>query len=661
MRKIIFVATSFVAVSLLAACSGVGTPAGGEPTTGEQPTGGDGGTPGDGGGTPEVSYNDAKAAVQSVIADITRIEGEVEVADTAAQKQTARARVAAAQMQYEEALAELRTAVAGLAAGSPLREAAESYLRGITLSDFPGRLNAAAARAAETWANPEGGVPDFASFAAGDPAYVADFTRYPRAEDDRTVIPASDSRRLSIRTDGVMHSADKFVFSADGTGTTDELPMRSYTIRAAGRPGYQGDWKPQGYLGGPAGALIYSAEITPTGLVYKAGGLAAYYDFQRRFNFKPNGSNWWRVGPDGVQGNDDDSCTPSGPDCHNWAHDDIRIVFGKPSYPEDVNAFFWQTRIPLPPGTAQDEPGFVDLLKANSHILIPGQHLDLGVYKLWISNYGGLDRGQEYSDGRSYPIDDVDRFLKYAAYGVFTYTDLIVHSRTTARLQGFHFGYDTFADKDDLKTTDIASDDVVEATFRGEAFGVQSTHINSDLNLRRRPTSLNRVRGDVTLNARIGSGANKISGEITRVEVLGGDGVWVQFDSVLGAVGPANARTQRLVLTGKNFPAREGSGGFPSDYSAYAADINADGSYEGGVYLQETNGSGEWVARRGNFNSHHATVEPDKYSIFGGTIYGPRDGDFENIETAGYWYLHGDKRVNAWGGIIGGFGAARTD
>ena len=650
MRNGAIIAASCVVLAL-GACSGGGTPVGGGPTTGEPTDGG----PTDGGGTPLDSYNDAKKAVQSVLAEITEIEG-LNV-DTTAQKQAARVRIAAARMQYSEALAALRSAVEGFAAGSDDRAKAESYLRGVTLADIPGSLDAAALRAADVWAKVEGGgVPGFASFTAADPTYVADFTRYPRAEDDGTAIPASDSRRLSIPTDGVMHSAGKHVFSADGTGTTDELPMRSYTIRAAGRHGYQGTWAPQGtHDSNFAGALIYSAEITPTGLVYKAGGLAAYYDFLRRFNFEPNGGAWWRHPPD------DNDCVPSTPACHNWVHDDIRIAFGEPSYPDDVNAFFWQTRIPLPPGTSQDEPGFVDLLKANSQIIVPGQRLDLGVYKLWISNYGGVDRGHEYADGTPHPIDDVDRFLKYAAYGVFTYTDLIVHSRTTARLQGFHFGYDTFADKDNLKTTDIASDDVVEATFRGSAFGVQSTHVNSDINLRRRPTSLNRIRGDITLNARIGSGANKISGEITRVEALGGDGVWVQFDSVLGAVGPANARTQRLVLTGKNFPAREGSGGFPSDYSAYAADIAADGSYEGGVYLQEKDNSGEWIARRGNFNSHHSTAVPDKYSIFGGTIYGPRDGDFENVETAGYWYLHGDSRVNAWGGIIGGFGAARTD
>ena len=678
-RKIIFVVTSCVAVSL-AACSGVGTPAGGGPTTGE-PTGGDGD-----GGTPSDSYNDAKKAVQSVLAEITEIEGLV--VDTAAQKQAARVRIAAARMQYSEALAALRSAVEGLAAGSDDRAEAESYLRGVTLADIPGSLDAAEARAADVWANVQGP----SAFNAAAQPRNAVFERFPRAKDDGTVIPASG--RLSIPTKGVMYSAGKTVFSPDGTGTTDELPMRSLTIRSAGNPGIQGNWRIQGNDGSPPvysttavaqnlgntdGILNYSVQITAAGLVYKVGGNGIYYDFQRRFDHGPDADWWYGLGPDGEAGTADDGSgtgkwdgcfdkvVGATADCTNWIHDDVKVTFGTPSDADGVNAFFWLTRIPLPPGTSQDDPNVV--AKVADHGSVPDP-LDLGAYSLWISNYGGIERNREYSDGTRYPDDDEDRFLQYAAYGVLMYTDLFVSSRNTARQQGFHFGYDTFADQEGLKTTDIAADNVVEATFRGATLGIQALQTagdvngdgqfnNADRNNFSQTANRNEIRGDIVLNARIGSGANKISGEITNLEVLGDDGLWVTFVAALTAQGQRDGQ-QRMILTGDGLPERAGAGGYPDDYSAYAADIKADGSYEGAVYLQQKNAQGEWGTRGWDFDPWY-TSYPSSNSIFGGTIYGPRDGNFENIETAGYWFLQGDRRRSAWGGIMGSFGAVRTD
>ena len=683
MRQGILVATSCVAV-LLAACSGVGTPAGGGPTT-DEPSDGD-----SDGGTPDNSYNSARATMQSVIAEITAIQGLP--VGTEAQKQVVRDRVTAASARYDEALAALRTAVESLAAGSQARRDADSYLRGITLSDIPGRLAAAELRTADTWAGVEGLSPSSVA-----PPPVARFERFPRAEDDGTVIPAS--RRLSIPTKGVMHSAGKYVFSPDGTGTTDELPMRSLTIRSAGGAGQQGNWKIQGNDGSPIvygadgkpdnfgntdGILNYSVQITPTGLVYKVGGTGIYYDFQRRFDHGPDADWWYGLGPDGEAGTADDGDDSAGKwrgcfsdvvgaglDCTNWIHDDVKVTFGTPSQPSrGVNAFYWRTRIPFPEGTTWETPNIV--AKISDHGVPRGPDSDLGFYDLWISNFGGVDRGLEFDDGTAHPDDDEDRFLKYAAYGVFIYVDQLVSTRTAARQQGFHFGYDTFANEDDLKTTDIASDDVVEATFRGATTAVQY------LLTKTQHPNRHEIRGDITLNARIGSGANTISGEITNLERLGSDGAWTIFQSLVSVDLGANAdRRDRLVLAGKDFPkvtvtlvdepgtATDETGDqastYAHDYSAYGATINADGSYEGGVFLQHWLTENEvWLEKSWDFDSYNATGTGAS-SIFGGTIYGPRDGDFENIETAGYWYLHGDARVSHWGGIIGGFGAVRTD
>ena len=658
----ILVASSCVAV-LLAACSGVGTPAGGpttgEPTIGEPPSG-DGGTPGDSGG----SYDSAKAEMQRVIAEITAIEG-LPVA-TAEQKQAARARIEAAQTQYSEALRNLESAVAGLVAGSPDLEPARNYLRGITSSNFGERLTAAAARAADVWANIQGP----SAFAVAPRPLNAAFERFPRAEDDGTVIPAS--RRLSIPTKGVMHSAGKTVFSAEGTGTTDELPMRSVTIRSAGGPGSRGDWKIQGNDGTPPtdgsntrntdGILNYSIQITSNGLIYKAGGNAIYYDFQRRFDVGDTADTWWGLGPDGTAGTDDDGAWSKGVDTPvNWIHDDIEVAFGQPSNADGVNAFFWRTRIPFPDGTSGTDPNIVAKISDHGYITSAP---DMGAYSLWISNFGGVDRGNEYADGTPYPDDDKDRFLQYAAYGVFVYTDMLVSTRSAGRQQGFHFGYDTFADQDNLRTTDIESDDVVEATFRGVTFAVQNLNIYPQ----KIAANRNEIRGDITLNARIGSGANTISGEITKLEVLNDDGLWVAHKALIdpGQARPDVNRPERLVLTGTGYP-ENAAGIRPDNYAQYGAEIKADGSYEGGVYLQKRNAADTgWAAFVDRFYSWYTGV-PHRYSTFGGTIYGPRDGDFENIETAGWWYLQpraidpDGNRIDNWGGIVGSFGAVRTD
>ena len=667
-RQGILVATSCVAV-LLAACSGVGTPAGSAPTDGGEPT--DGGTPGDG----EDSYNDAKATMQSVIAEITAIEG-LAVA-TAEQKQAARVRVTDARTRYNEALAALRTAVESLA-GSSEHENAVNYLRGITLSDIPGRLNAAELRASDTWAGVEG----FSRSSVATPP-VARFERFPRAEDDGTVIPASE--RLSIQTKAVMHSAGKTVFSAGGTGVTDELPMRSLTVRSAGGRGQRGDWDLQGRdsspntLGNTDGVLNYSVQITPTGLVYKARGNAIYYDFQRRFDMGDDADDWYGRGPDGERGTADDgpgsgkwdgcySRSGATSDCTNWIHDDIMVTFGTPSQPSrGVSAFYWRTRIPFPEGTTWETPNIVS--KISTHGVPRGPESDLGFYDLWISNFGGVDQGLEFDDGTAYPEDDKDRFLKYAAYGVFIYVDQLVSTRTAARQQGFHFGYDTFADQDNLRTTDIASDDVVEATFQGATTAIQYLLSNTA------HPNRHELRGNITLNARIGSGANTISGELTNLERLGSDGAWTNFNNLVRRTeSEPNVNRDRLVFAGKDYPLvsktlvdesrtdADETGDvvstYANDYKAYGATINADGSYEGGVYLHNWLPDNEvWIEKSWEFDSYRA----NSYSVFGGTIYGPRDGDFENIETAGYWYLHGDRRVSNWGGIIGSFGAVRTD
>ncbi len=724
MRYGILVATSCVAV-LLTACSGGGAPSSGAPTPSE---------PTNGGGAAGGDYNSARTAVQSVLAEIAAIEGLP--VDTAAQREAARARAAAARMRFDRAISDLRSAAAGLAAGSQARAAADSYVRGIVLADIPSRLGAAALRAADKWASDLDG-PSRAN--AVNPPRSAIFERFPRAEADGTVIP----NRLSVRTEPVMHSAGKTVFSPRGTGTTDELPMRSLTVRSANAVGktilpyrwddseWWGDWALQGRDGTPPlyggseeydaseyptrlsytdGILEYSVQITPGGLVYKARGNAIFNDFQRRFDIGDSTDAWYGRGPDGEAGTADDGTfdlrtlnnvgtdyrpddssntnynagqpklAPGGnnngclnarvpgatADCTNWNQDDLRLTFGGPRPTDGVTAFYWTTRVPFPEGTSRDDPNIVTKLRDHD---IHYPDADLGSYELWISNYSGVDRGTEYQGGRSYLDDDVERrLLEYAAYGLFTYTDMLHSTRGPARQQAFHFGYDTFADQDGLRTTDIKADQTVEATFSGATLAYQY------LFYRHTRPNRNDLRGDIVLNARIGSGANTICGEITRLQKRAADGSWAAFEPVMRQYRNAS---DRLVLAGKNYKDHytsiDGAWYYPEDYSAYGAEIGADGSYEGGVYLQyRVDGKG-WREKSWEFDSYSDVSSlnlynenPDKgydVSIFGGTIYGPRDGNFENVETAGYWYLAGDSRDlnKRWGGIVGSYGAVRVE
>ena len=273
--------------------------------------------------------------MQSALAEVTAVAALP--VETEAQRQAVRVRVATARTRFDRALAALRSAAGDLAAGSQARAAADSYVRGIVLADIPSRLNAAALRAADKWASGLDG-PSRASLANPLPSAV--FERFPRAQADGTVIP--DSGRLGVRTEPVMHSAGKTVFSPQGAGVTDELPMRSLTVRSAHAVGktiypyrwddseWWGDWALQGRDGTPPlyggsaeydaseyptqlsytdGILEYSVQITPGGLVYKARGNAIFNDFQRRFDIGDTTHNtdwWYGYGPDGVPGTADD-------------------------------------------------------------------------------------------------------------------------------------------------------------------------------------------------------------------------------------------------------------------------------------------------------------------------------------------------------------------
>ena len=277
-----------------------------------------------------------------------------------------------------------------------------------------------------------------------------------------------------------------------------------------------------------------------------------------------------------------DNCSGVTFPCWDGNMRDLTIGFGRPSPdPDGESGYHWASKIPSSEG--QPKPVVADAMhrwarpKVENFVnpeIGAGEHR--GEYRVWLSNYAGLDTGATDAE-----TDDSHRFLQYAAYGLFTFTDYLTSNVRPARMQGFHFGYDAFADADGMRTTDLA--DPITATFEGRASGmVMEPH--SD---RSQVERLIRVRGDLTLNATIG-GANTITGKISNLETPAGGG-WGSYAPLREEVRLANGT------------------------------IAADGSYEGGTTVHG--------------QSSHLWSE----GKFGGNLYG--NGGGSDLETAGFWYL----------------------
>ncbi len=487
--------------------------------------------------------------------------------------------------------------------------------------------------------------------------------------------------RLQIRKDGVRHASGKTMFGPGGSGTIEELPLRAITIRVADARGSVSEQGNDGSapvytagaattgLGATDGELFYSAQVTEDGLVFKIAGNAIYFDFQRRFDMGVDVNDWYGRGPDGVRGTDDDGpgsgkwdgCYTDLPDatadCGNWIHDDVKVTFGRPSpAPHGHHAWYWNTRIPLPSGTSASDANIkaawdVDYVEAR----------DLGSYELWMTNLARVDKNLENAEGPPYTRDDEARFLSHAAYGLLLYNDNISSWKTVGRLTGYHFGYDAFADSDDARTTDI--DNAVSATFRGATMAQMVMHLTGAGNSQ--PLRVD-LRGDIELSASIGgTGGGTISGVVSGFEMLGPDGTWHPHAAIIDP-----KKRERLVLAGTNYKTRREAA--PNDgvfttgnYAADAAAINADGSYEGGVYLQYYDDSdSKWKDKTAKFDTYVTADE----SVFRGTFYGPVTDDLSGLETAGHWFLSADAACNRGscdnallrtGPVYGSFGAAQ--
>ena len=508
---------------------------------------------------------------------------------------------------------------------------------------------------------------------AGQPGTVAyagraAIDRYARANGDGTEI--AEANRLKIQQAAVSYSSGKRVISPDSSGATDELPLRQVTVRIGTING--ADVKIQGQDGTGEtysetdGVPVASIQMVGDRIVYKFGGEGVtFHDIQRRFDIGSSIDAWESLGADRISGtSDDDNCWQEDlAKCSAWNFDDLSVTWSGTAGtdPGGERSYYWSSRVPLSGQSAQ-HPNLRNYFSKGRPLW------DLGLYELWVTNYGGVDRELEYPKGRSYPDDDDDQFLSYAAYGMFVHTDTLADVSTAAlpsRMQGFHFGYDAFEDAESKRTTDIS--EPVDLTFHGKTMAMMYQHFDN-----RNPLRVD-LRADITLNARIGSGANTISGEFGNFEKLAPEGVWVRWDEAIrirltGENDPSSDKADRLVLANRDY--KSTSRVWEHDYSQHGATINADGSYEGGIFYQIwIRGASRWETHSWSFDSSASWTEYDDYdeyptsfegspATFSGTLYGPRD-NLNELETAGYWYLPADTRQKRWGGIVGSYGAVQ--
>ena len=493
----------------------------------------------------------------------------------------------------------------------------------------------------------------------------------PNATGDEWV---ANPNKLAIATEAVPYAAGRTLTSRAGN---EEFPMRAITFRGDIRQGSQ-----RGLTGaaadndgrypiiqGPGNTLSNANDHTKNavissirfsedgGLILKVGGSGIVFN---EFQWDIRGTE--ADGPDGIPGDGAATTSTQATAFHaamfrrageapptvgdtltaaqaakltDWAADncsgvtfpcwdgnmrDLTIDFGRPSPdPDGESGYHWASKIPS--STDQPKPAAADAMhrwakpKVDNFVAPErGNGQYRGEYRVWLSNYAGLDSGA--TDAAS---DDSHRYLQYAAYGLFTFTDYLTSNVRPARMQGFHFGYDAFADAAGMRITDL--DNPITATFAGGAAAmVMEPH--SD---RSQVERLIRVRGDVTLNATIG-GANTITGAISNLETPAGGG-WGPYAPLRGEVRLTNGT------------------------------IAADGSYTG-----DTTVDGE--------SSH--LWDP---GAFGGTFYGDRGGP--DLETAGWWYLtargyagsltgadardHPGRPDFRYSGVFGSFGAECTE
>ena len=512
-----------------------------------------------------------------------------------------------------------------------------------------------------------------------DGANTVTIMRTSRLNDDGDAANTGDNVIKSDTFETIMYSTNKEVFSVSG----DEFKVEGYVAHGTGWPAFDA-------------SLQTGLKITNSGIEIRTGGIRArgqygnydsdHFDMRKKVNRRI------------VTGN----TAVLAHQANAW---DLKITFDEPTMTSSTGSetnwfgngdFYWRGIVKADP--RQLDSGESDYYVADTFTQ-PEGHKDLGLYEVWLSNHVGVNRRLEPTadsgpvtcpggmlsseTGNACPDDDVNQYLKYAAYGIFLYSpdpevlgdaDALDPDGTSTsgngvvpenlakvtygRTQSMYFGYAAFEDETGKKTKDIGTA-VTGATFRGQTLARAYWGGGGPNSSNNNPTrARNRfLRADVMLTVNIGkgdSGSTNIKGEVSDFEEwYRADGRWVAYPSGF-----------------KAFWNEDGTeGGDP-------ADIGADGTFSGkskfaAVVGGDPDGAGTFPASLPALNptiddtteamGEAGALNNNGEGVFKGRFYGPGPGtDGSDLEIAGSWSVGREtteeSQEASWK-IVGSFGA----
>ena len=333
--------------------------------------------------------------------------------------------------------------------------------------------------------------------------------------------------RLDIEQDAVPYAAGAgmVIPGASGAPSTTEFPGRGQVFRTEGydtadghfQLARQGSYGPDsdgraanaipriggggtGLRGSMRGHAVSSFQYdAETGLTMKFGGLPP----DQRPEGAPAGSEGSLIYGDleALTAKGTYDCGTSGDQaCDEAGTRDLTVSFGDPSRdPTGEPNFYWTVDV--------DDPRLTIAVGATATATNPATLANpggvVGVYEMLLSNHAGVD-----DKGTAAAGDDAERYLRYAAYGLFQFVDYQTHSARVGRMQTLHYGLDAFGAHNPLPAPTAES---IAATLEGRTMGWVARSIGtvtSDLGI---VGDLHRLRGNVTLHACIGGGGCQAS------------------------------------------------------------------------------------------------------------------------------------------------------
>ena len=470
---------------------------------------------------------------------------------------------------------------------------------------------------------------------ATDDTQIANTAPAPISSTTFKIIPYASGKM--VFTSDAKHSGEE-TFKVDGYTNQLNTDLSTITDAAAGYTGLQ---------------------LTGSGLVVRYGGVAAdWVDTRKKLNAV--------VGTIGANG---------------W---DLTITFDDPqprSAAKGVTSwqgngdFYWKARVDADPSqlTTGGDNYVAGLLKQ------PDGYKNLGTYEVWLSNNIGVNKGLEpvagsgtvtcrdgslsSANGNACPDDDVQKYLNYAAYGMFLYKADedgldFTNINTAGRVQSINFGYAAFENKANKRTTNIGKA-ITGGTFNGRTIAI-AYRGNARRTNNVAPKVLSKlVRGDVELTVSIpkATGSGTVYGHIDGFQEWdAANNRWKQNAGAAGGItliSSAAVGTRPLgTITRVNLYSSA-----PGATATTGAPITANtGEFTGTAKVPATGGTNVGDV----LNDHQASGANSNGGVFRGNFYGPLATP-NDLEVAGTWRLGqvAEGEEDKWV-ISGSFGAKQA-